>query len=107
MAVTVVQVPDPNTGNLGIFTKIFQLTASAAGDTSAQFAHGFVNESTGAGIIPAEVHLDPLNEDAYTKEWCLGLVDATNSNLTASSGGALAGTPQLQITAKLPSSIVR
>ena len=90
----------PAEADRGVRSKVSRATtamrpsvASAAGDTSAQFAHGFVNESTGAGIIPAEVHLDPLNEDAYTKEWCLGLVDATNINLTASSGGALAESP--------------
>jgi hypothetical protein len=105
MAVTVALVDNPNTGKPGVNTRIFNLTASAAPDIVAQFPHGFVTKE-GAGVIPAIVLLTPLNADAFTKEWCLGVVDATNINLTASSGGALAGTPQLQIVAMLPQSII-
>lgn len=106
MAVTVALVDDPNTAAPGINTRIFNLTASAAPDIVAQFAHGFQTPD-GVALIPAVVLLTPLNADAWTKEWTLGVVDDVNINLTAQSGGALASTPQLQIVAMLPSSLIR
>ena len=98
MAITVTPV------GTGPYTKTWDITADAATDTSAQFAHGFKNHYT--PVAPAVVLLTPLNVNFYTKEWTLGVVDATNINLNASSGGALAGTPQLQVVAMLPQSII-
>ena len=49
-----------------------------------------------------------LQPEFYTKEWTLGVVDDVNINIASavSSGGALASTPQLQVIAQLPQSIM-
>ena len=51
---------------------------------------------------------NPLHPQAYEKDWVLGVVDENYINLAASSvtGSGLAGTPQLQVIAQLPASII-
>ncbi len=93
----------------GPYTKTWNITSDADGDTSAQFAHGFLNHYT--PVAPAVVLLTILAEgsaEANLHEWSLGVVDTTNINLAAVSatGAGLAGTPQLQVVAMLPQSIM-
>lgn len=90
----------------GPFAKTWDITSSADGDTSAVITHGFLNHYT--AVAPALVFLTPLNSVAFTKKWTLGTVDTLVINLgaTSASGGGLAGTPQLQVAALLPQSIM-
>jgi len=90
----------------GPFTKSWNVTSTADGDTSAQFAHGFLNHYT--PVAPAFVFFTQLEPEAYLHEWTLGVVDTTNINLAAVSatGAGLAGTPQLRVIAMLPQSIM-
>lgn len=101
MAVTITPV-EP-----GPYFKSWNITASADGDESAQITHGFsVNY---VGVAPKFVFpFNPLHPQAYAKEWVLGVVDTNYINLSASSvaGSGLAGTPQLQVIAQLPASII-
>jgi hypothetical protein len=99
MAITIAQVgPGPN-------MKSWNVTSSANPDEAVQIAHSF--QVHYAPVIPEYVTLVPLQPEFYTKQWTLGVVDATNINIASavSSGGALAGTPQLQVIAMLPQSI--
>jgi hypothetical protein len=90
----------------GPFTKTWNITSSADTDVAAQFAHGFLNHYT--PVAPAVVLLTPLKSQAFLHEWVLGVVDTTNINLAAVSatGAGLAGTPQLQVVAMLPQSVM-
>jgi hypothetical protein len=90
----------------GTYAKTWNITSSADGDLTAQIPHGFTVQYV--ATAPALVLLTPLQHQAYTKQWTLGVVDATNINLgaTSAAGGGLAGTPQLQVVALLPQSIM-
>ena len=101
MAVTITPV------ETGPYFKSWNITASADGDLSAQITHGFsVNYVATAPkfVFP----FNPLHPQAYEKDWVLGVVDENYINLAASSvtGSGLAGTPQLQVIAQLPASII-
>jgi hypothetical protein len=100
MAVTFTQVgPGP-------LTKSWNVTASANTDEAVQIPHSFqVNYQP---VVPEYVTLVPLQPEFYTKQWTLGVVDDINININSavSTGGALAGTPQMQVIAMLPASII-
>jgi hypothetical protein len=92
----------------GAYSKSWNITSDADGDTTFTFAHGFVVQD-GVAKQPTLVWLAPLQSTQfYAKKWALGTVDATNITINAASaaGGGLAGTPQLQVIATLPHSIV-
>lgn len=90
----------------GPFAKSWNITASADNDDAAVITHGFLNHY--APVAPALVFLTPLQPSFYNKKWLLGAVNTTVINLAATSftGGGLAGTPQLQVVALLPQSIM-
>jgi hypothetical protein len=100
MSVTITPV------DLGPYSKTWLVTASANTDVAVQIPHSFyvAYEAT----APALVFLTPLQPEFYTKEWTLGVVDENNININSAvtSGGALAGTPQLLVTAQLPNSLM-
>jgi hypothetical protein len=91
----------------GAYTKSWNITSDADGDTTFAIAHGFVVQD-GVAKAPALVWLTPLTSQFYTHKWTLGTVDTTNININATSaaGGGLAGTPQLQVIAMLPHSVI-
>jgi hypothetical protein len=91
----------------GVYSKSWNITSTADGDLTFAIAHGFVVQD-GVAKAPTLVFLVPLTPQAYTKQWTLGVVDTTNININAISavGGGLAGTPQLQVIATLPHSLV-
>jgi hypothetical protein len=100
MAVTFVEVAP------GPYTKSWNVTSSANTDEAVQIPHSFSLHFE--PVIPELVWLVPLQPEFYVKQWTLGVVDDVNINLASavSTGGALAGTPQLQVIAMLPASII-
>ena len=86
----------------GTYTTSWNVTSSADADLAGVISHGF-------GVAPALVWLVPLlSANFYGKQWSLGSVSATVINLVAISatGQGLAGTPQLQVVAMLPNSLI-
>lgn len=85
----------------GTYSKSWNVTASADTDLAGTVSHGF-------GVAPALVWLVPLLVGFYTKQWTVGTVTASTIPLVAISatGGGVAGTPQLQVIAMLPHSII-
>ncbi len=92
----------------GFFSKSWNVTSSADGDLTDTITHGFVKNANNAKVTPTMVWLVPLQPQAYTHKWVLGTVDNTTIIINASSvsGGGLAGTPQLQVIAMMPQSII-
>lgn len=86
----------------GTYSKSWDVTATADGDTTGTISHGF-------GATPGLVWLVPLQSaQAYGKQWSLGTVNTstiTINGVSAASSG-LAGTPQLRVIAMLPHSII-
>jgi hypothetical protein len=89
----------------GPYTKTWEITSSADTDDAIQIPHSFyvAYEAT----APKLVFMTPQQPEFYTKEWTLGVVDETFINIASAvtSGGALAGTPQMLVIAQLPQSI--
>ncbi len=85
----------------GTYSKSWNVTSSADADTAGTITHGF-------GVAPALVWAVPLLAGFYTKQWLIGAISTTTIILAAISatGGGVAGTPQLQVIAMLPHSII-
>jgi hypothetical protein len=84
------------------YTKSWNVTSPNDSDTAATVSHGF-------GVAPALVWLVPLlSANCYGHQWAVGTVTASTIPLTATSasGSGLAGTPQVQVIAMLPTSII-
>lgn len=90
----------------GPYSKSWNITSSANTDLAIQIPHSFVVAYE--AVIPQFVFMTALQPEFYTKEWTLGVVDDVNINIASavSTGGALAATPQLQVIAQLPQSIM-
>lgn len=89
----------------GPYAKSWNITASADSDEAIKITHGFSVDYV--GVAPKFVWHEETNAAAYTKQWTLGVVDTEFINLaSAVSGGGLAGTPQIQVIALLPQSIM-
>lgn len=90
----------------GLNAKSWNITASADGDTAAQITHGFTVNY--AGVAPALVWMVSLQTQGRLKDWVLGVVDTNFINLSgvSTTGSGLAGTPQVQVIALLPNSIM-
>lgn len=86
----------------GTYSKTWNVTSSADGDTTSSVSHGF-------GAAPALYWVVPLlSANAYAKQWAITSVTANVINfagISAASSG-LAGTPQVQIVAMLPNSLI-
>lgn len=102
MAVTSALKATPNSG----VTKSWDVTSGADTDTTGVITHGFT--VGGVATAPAMVWLVPTQTRAYSKAWALGAVTTTTITINALSatGGGLAGTPQLQVIAMLPHSLL-
>jgi hypothetical protein len=100
MAITITPV------GTGPYTKSWDITSSVDTDLAIQIPHSF--SVAYEAVAPALVFLTPLQPEFYAKEWTLGVVDDVNININSavSNAGALAGTPQLQVIAQLPQSIM-
>lgn len=85
----------------GTYSKTWNVTSSADGDTAGTVSHGFA-------AAPVLVWLVPLTSNAYLHQWTLGVISATTILLgaTSSTGAGLAGTPQLAVVAMLPHSMI-
>lgn len=90
----------------GPYFKSWNVTSSADGDLSAQITHGFsVNY---VGVAPKFVSFVQLEPEGYTHEWTLASITSEfiNLNAVSATGAGLAGTPQLQVIAQLPNSLI-
>lgn len=90
----------------GPYAKSWNITAAANTDVAFQITHGFSVDYV--GVAPKFVWHEETNPAAYTKEWTLGVVDSEFINFASAvtSGGGLAGTPQIQVIALLPQSTI-
>jgi len=86
----------------GEYTKVWDITASADGDTaSPDILHTL-------GAIPASVTLTELTAAGQISEWFASTIDATKVIVTKGTGaGSGAATPQLRLIVSLPHSIVK
>lgn len=66
-------------------TKVWEIAASAAGDVAAVIPHGL-----SAAPGKDQVTLEPLTADFYVKQYCIGVIDATNINLVMTNAGGTA-----------------
>lgn len=66
-------------------TKVWEIAASAAGDIAAVIPHGMA-----AAPGKDQVSLVPLTADFYVKQYCVGVIDATNINLVMTNAGGTA-----------------
>ena len=91
----------------GVFSKSWNVTSSADADVTDAISHGFVKQNN-VKVAPALVWLVPLEAAGVTHAWRLGAVDSDTItiNATSATGGGLAGTPQLQVIAMIPQSII-
>ena len=95
MAVTVSQVGSGN------YTKTWNVIASADGDTAATITHGFAS-------TPAQVFLVPLLAVAYTAQWIVSTVNASQVILGKTSAGTSSNaSAQLQVIVEIPYSMTQ
>jgi len=86
----------------GTYSKSWNVISTADTDLAGTISHGF-------GVAPALVWLVPLlSANFYGKQWSLGAVNTSTIGLVAISftGGGLTSTPQLQVIAMLPHSLI-
>ena len=86
----------------GKTTKAWNVISTADTDVAGVISHGF-------GVAPALVWLVPLlSPQFYGKQWSILSVNTSVINLVAVSftAGGLTSTPQLQVIAMLPHSLI-